>query len=289
MLDLQSKIFLCFGFLFLIYGFKKNNTTLDILLEDAIENKSVIFEASSNGKYSGNSVRINISNNTSSSLRVAIPAGTNYATDDKGEQKLIQVEDRFIALKPNGNFSGTIAAFCSEASDRCPSENSSMNISKNSNPDFTKLFVYLKGKKIDKRTYQDAVWAISDNKSVSNIVADSRVAKDFRKYIAEITGQKNTWYTSPQSIQTDEEGNFSSETINISGKLEFDCALGSDVHQYIHKENGEVIYKSEKTMKSKAKHIGYTFTISVLGWEKGNYYINIHDGINQLAKYEFSI
>jgi hypothetical protein len=289
MLYLHSKAFLCVGFLFLIAAFKVNNVPGEILLETAINNKTVTFEAFSNGKHSGNSVRINISNNTNSSIRIVVPAGTNYFTQDNGEQKLIQIEDRFIALKPNGDFSGLIAAFCSEASDRCPGKNSSMNIATNSDPKFNKLFAYLKGKKIDKTAYQDAVWAISDNHSVSNMVADSKGSKDFRKYIAEITGQQNSWYTSPQSVRIDDAGNFNIETIKISGKMEFDCAVGIDVHQDIHKANGAVFYKSDKTMKSRAKHIGYTFNLSVRGWEKGNYYINIHDGVNQLAKYEFSI
>ena len=112
MLYLQSKAFLCVGFLFLISAFKGNNVPREILLETAINNKTVTFRAFSNGKYSGNSVRINISNNTNSSIRIVVPAGTNYFTQDNGEQKLIQIEDRFIALKPKGDFSGLIAAFC---------------------------------------------------------------------------------------------------------------------------------------------------------------------------------
>ena len=79
------------------------------------------------------------------------------------------------------------------------------------------------------------------------------------------------------------------ETLKISGKLSFDCAAGTKVRQDIHKGNGEVFYASDKTMTAARSHVNYEFHLSVMGWEKGTYYIRIHDGTNELGKYEFTV
>ena len=260
-----------------------------LALTDAIKSKTVTAQVLSNGKYSGNSVNMTLINLTNLPIQILVPAGTKYNTEDPGEQTLIQMEDHLIVINAKGSYTGKLAAFCSEATDRCPTENNEMKITVNTDPRFNKLFAYIKDKSIDKSTFQDAVWAISDNRSVSNIVAENKTAEDFRVYVAVITGQKNTWFTSPQQVQVDDAGNFNYETVIISGKLEFDCTKGKNVHQDIHKENGEVRFKSDKTMTAQTGHITYTFKLSVKGWEKGNYYVNIHDGTNKLAKFEFSI
>ena len=164
-----------------------------------------------------------------------------------------------------------------------------MSIAENTDPKFNKLFAYLKGKKITKTTYQDAVWAISDNYSVANIVAENPTDKAFRKYVADLTGQKNTWFTSPQSVQIDEDGNFNMETVKISGRLSFECPRGTKVHQDIHKENGEMFHEGKRTMTAGGSNVNYAFHLAVMGWEKGVYYIRVHDGTNELGKYTFTV
>ena len=274
---------------FLIASFTLTAPTQEFSLLDAIKNKTIVASVTSNGKHSGFSVNLNITNSTKSTVQLVIPAGTKYNPQDNGEQTLIQLKDEFITLKPNGTYRGQVAAFCTEASDRCPTESTKMNITQNTDPKFDRLFTYLKGKNITKSSYQDAVWAISDGYSVSNIVAENAADKAFRKEVATITGQKNTWFTSPQSVRIDDDGNFNMETLKISGHLSFDCPKGTKVLQDIHKENGDVFYASDRAMTAQASHVNYAFHLAVMGWEKGTYYIRIHDGTNELGKYEFTV
>ncbi len=277
------------GIFFLIASFTHNNTTRQYSLFEAISNNTVTANASSNGKYSGRSVEMNLVNNTGHPLQILIPAGTRYLPEDDGEQTLIQMEDRIIALKPNGNFRGQMGAFCTEAHDRCPSESSGFSIAQNKDPKFDKLFAYMKGKTISKTAYQDAVWAISDGYNVANIATETPADAAFRKQVASISGQKDTWYTSPQNVRIDENGNFNMETVKISGELSFTCPTGTKVRQDIHRGNGDVFYASDKTMTAQASSVHYSFHLSVLGWEKGTYYIRIHDGTKELGRYEFTV
>lgn len=260
---------------------------LDLL--EAIEAKLITVDAVSNGKYSGYSVILNLKNNTNQNLKIHVPAGLKYNPEDNGEQTLIQLNEQFVALKPNASYDGKIAAFCTEASDRCPSENSGMKITKNNDSKMNELIAYLKGKNITKSTYQDAVWAISDNHAVSNIVADTPQDIAFRKKIAEITGQKNNWYTSPQNVQVDEYGNFTQETVKISGMVEFTCPKGTEVRQDIMTSDGEVFFSSDRTMRAAYGNVTYKFNLAVRGWDKGDYYLRIHDGNSEFARYDFSI
>lgn len=275
--------------LFIFFSFTEDNYAVQTTLQDAITNKTIVANAVSNGKYSGKSVNLQLSNNTNQSIQVLIPAGTLYYPKNDDEQTLIQLEDQLITLTPNGKTTPSIGAFCTEASDRCPTESESFRIGKTSNPKFNQLVGFVKGKNISKSNYQDAVWAVSDNKSVSNINAELPVDKEFRKFVASLTGQKDTWYTTPQNVTVDDHGNFNMETVLIHGDLSFTCAKGAKVYQDIHKENGEVFFHSDKSMTSLSGKVDYNFRLSVKGWERGKYYIRIHDGTKELSRYNFEI
>ncbi|MCH2229012.1 MAG: hypothetical protein MK105_01615 [Crocinitomicaceae bacterium] len=265
------------------------NAPKSLSLIDAIDNNTITATITSSGNYSGNCINIKLKNNTNVPLKITSLGGTNFSPEDEGEQTLIQLEDIFLVLKPNSEYNGKIAAFCTEASDRCPSNSTKMSPSKNNNPNLDKLVAYLKGKHIPKTTYQDAVWSISDNKPISNIANDNMASKDLRTYLAGLTGQKDSWFSSPQNVQVDESGNFNCETININGALEFDCKKGAKVRQDIMKSNGEPMFESNKTMTAQTTHVKYRFRMSVKGWEKGDYYVKIHDGTTTLATYDFFI
>ena len=274
---------------FIVMAFSNNSAPESTTLLEAIKMNKVDSELSSNGSYNGYTVNIQLTNNSNKTLNIRIPAGTKYHPEDEGEQTLIQMEDQFIALKPHGNYKGQIAAFCTEANDRCPTENTGMKMTLNKDPKFDKLFAFVRDKKVNKTTYQDAVWAISDNHSVANIEANDASSVALRKYVAEITGQKNTWYTTPQQVTIDEAGNFRRESVTIQGTLVFDCSKGDKIYQDIHKENGDVYMSSDQSFTSPVAHMNMDFKLRVKGWEKGNYYIYLHDGSNQLARFDFTI
>src|SRR5690606_31905115 len=112
---------------------------------------------------------MNLTNTTSAPINILVPAGTTYLPANEDEQTLIQLEDQLIVLSPKQTKSTNIAAFCMEASDRCPTSSSAFKIAPTTDKKLTELTTYIKGKTIDKGSFQNAVWAISDGHSVSNI------------------------------------------------------------------------------------------------------------------------
>lgn len=273
----------------ILQAFTFTPTIKELNLFTAINSNQITASFVSNGQYNGKSVDLNIKNNTSGSLKIKIPSGTLFHPENDDEQTLIQLEDDFIVLKPHGAYEGVSVAYCTESNDRCPSTGNSMKITANKNPNFSKLSKYLIGKDIETSTYQSAVWAISDGHNVSNIEAIDPATKEFRKYIATITGQDDTWFSSPQHIQIDEEGNFRRETVVITGQLEFNCEKNAQVRQDIYKENGESVLISDKYMTARYGKVTYKFTMRVRGWEKGKYFIKLHDGTDEITRYYFDV
>ena len=102
----------------------------DIFLTDGIGDGSITADVSSIGKHSGRSVKLTVTNTTSKSLKITIPAGTAYLPGNADEQTLIQLEDEFFVLEPKGTKTHMIAAFCSELHDMSPSERGKFKISK---------------------------------------------------------------------------------------------------------------------------------------------------------------
>jgi hypothetical protein len=42
-------------------------------------------------------------------------------------------------------------------------------------------------------------------------------------------------------------------------------------------------------MTAQSGNVNYAFNLAVRGWEKGTYYIRVHDGTKELGRYEFTI
>lgn len=268
-------------------GTELNGTKTD--LHTALKNKSIVALVTSNGKHNGNSVDLTLTNTLSTTLEVLIPAGTLYHPANDDEQTLLQLEDKIIVLQGKTTQSTTVAAFCSEAGDRCPTKDNAFAMSKTTNPNFLKLTEYIRGKAIDKKTFQDAVWVISDKHDVSHIDANDPTTINFRKYVATLGGKPDSWYTAPREVTVDNGGNFSFQTVKVAGEIAFDCSKGEKIYQDIRKSDGTTQYKGQKYFTPSTNHVTYNFNIQVTGWEQGQYYVYIHNGTTELARYDFTI
>jgi len=275
-------------FLGLIFSNSFAPTVQEFSIFEAMNNKNITATFESLGKYSGNSVHSKLTNNTSKDIKILVPAGTIYIPENDEEQTLIQLEDNFIVLHKKETIHHRFSGFCTESNDLVPSNQNTMSIAQNKNPKLKKMIQYMKGKNIDHGAYQDAVWSITDNQNVSNIYGENSETESFKNYLLTLTGQKKEWYSSPQHVSVS-DGRIVRETTLIVGKLDFDCAKGTNVYQDIHKENGDDVHISDKYMTAKYGKVTYTFTLKVRGWEEGKYYIRLHDGTNEITRYYFEV
>lgn len=262
---------------------------VETTLTKAIADGSIEADVRSIGKHSGRSVKLTVTNTTNKSLKVVVPAGTTYVPGEDKEQTLIQLEEDFFVLEPNGSKTHMIAAFCTEASDRSPASGGEFKISKSSNKKLNEAIAYMEGKKIDKKSYQDVVWAITDDHSVSHIQAPDSQTKVFRAYLAELTGQKDTWYTSPRQHAVNEQGYIVSETVIIKGQIEFPSDGTSIIRQEVIDKDGVVRFARPPRTPMKSRKVTMDFTIRVRGWEAGDYTLRILKDDEVLKTYPFEL
>lgn len=284
MYNLISILFVFFGFQF---SKSSSNSSVDINL--AISQNIISVHSMSNGNYSNGSVQMKIKNLTNKSIRLKIPALTTYLPETEDKQTLLQIEDMLVNLSPKESSDILVSAFCSEYNDRCPTKDNAFFIGKSKNEKFLKLTEYLRKNKVSKSNYQDAVWAVSNNLSINNISIDTPYDKVFRKFMGELTGQKESWYHSPQETTVDEYGNFNRETVSISGSLVFNSDGISKIYKAIYNSDGELIIKGKERQLQKLKGVNMSFSLKVKGWEKGTYEVRIMKGNSVLKKYPFEV
>ena len=261
----------------------------EVNLNAAIKDGTIQAEVTSNGKHSGKSVKLSVTNTSNRTLKVIVPAGTAYVPGEDEEQTLIQLEEDFFVLEPKATKNHMIAAFCTEASDMCPSTGGSFKISTSSNKNLNKAIAYMKDKKIDKKSFQDIVWAITDDHSVSNIQATTPQTKEFRKYLAELTGQKDTWYTSPQRHVINEQRRIVSQTVVVHGQVQFPSDGTSVIRQEVIDKDGEVRFALPPATPRKSQKVTMDFSVRVRGWEPGEYTLRIMKDDVEIKSYPFQL
>ena len=261
----------------------------EVKLTEGIGDGSIEADVTSVGKHSGRSVKLVVTNLTNRKVKVIVPAGTAYVPGEDEEQTLIQLEEDFFVLEPKATKTHLIAAFCTEASDMSPSEGGKFKISTHSNKNLNKAIEYMKDKKIDKKSFQDVVWAITDNHSISNIEAPNVQTKDFRTFLAELTGQKDTWYTSPRQHTLDEERRIVSQTTAVQGQIKFPSDGTSIIKQDVVDKNGEVRFTMPPSTPRKATEVTMNFSVRVRGWEPGEYTVRILKDDVEIKTYPFVV
>lgn len=274
-------------FLVLVYLFASAITPPQSL-EAAIKSGKVDVTVHSNEERSYRKVFITVKNLSASPQRVLVPAGTLYTPDEDDEQELIQLNDEILVLKGREENTFEIKTYCTEASDRCP--DGTFKLGKNSNDKLVKLIDYIHKNPLVEDGIQDAVWAISDNESVSNVPGGSEPQNEFREFLAGLTGQENTWYSSPQQYDVDPYGNINRETVHITGDLAFTADKAMRVHEEIQNAEGETLISSDRHFQLRGGNVRYQFSIHVKGWEKGTYFVKvINDQNEEIVTREFQV
>jgi hypothetical protein len=278
---------MCFIFL----GFQsRRDETKTVNLSDAIRQKLVTANFTATGKYSGYSVTCKLSNLTAAPIHIRIPAGTFFTTADEDEQSLLVPQERMIVLSPKAGNEQIVDGFCTEASDRCPSAGGKLTLATANIPKLQGLTDFLKTKKYPTHVLQDAIWTLTDKHPVSNIYAEDMASvQDLRKTLCQLTGQKDTWYSSPQQRTVDESGNIQHETVAIDGKISFTCNKGAKVHEEVHNASGKVMFKMDNTSIVHSGNVDFEFKIRVTGWEKGAYSVKVMEGTKVLTTYTFAV
>lgn len=272
------------------FGFvvKSNMKKSVFTLQELIQNPKVSVNVTSNGRYTGSSVSIEIESSFSKDITMEIPQGTLFYPENDNEQTLVLPQTEMIAINKKSKKSLLVKGFCSESSDKCPTDGGGFKIGNSKNKKLKQLFAYLKTKKFDNHQIQESIWCVTDGKSIGNINEEEI---KLRETVAEITGGTIPWQSTRREITVDENQNIVPEPVQITGQIKFGTKRITKVKSKIIRENGELIHEFAKVMTMpKADDITLNFNIKVKGWEQGKYFVvYFTDKNRELVKQEFTL
>lgn len=273
-----------------IYAFQVfQNAPVTITLEEAIAKKMVTCRFTSTGSYSGESVSVSVTNLTGNQLMITIPNGTVFKPSEDEDQDLIIVEQQAIALKAKATGNQVLDGYCMEANDHSPTTDNGMKLSKTTNSKLIELAAFVDKKGYDSYTLQDAVWAVSDGNSISNIDSDSEQGKALRVFLAKLTNQEDPWYETKQERVVTPERLIENNPISVNGKIRVESNGNMKIHEVVQKVGGEVKTTSPEMEFSRKGIVNYEFTLTVKGWEKGNYEVKVMNGDKLVQTFPFTI
>ena len=111
--------------LVIVYAFSvKTDQPQKVSIEDAIQTGKIQVTLIANGGFSTHSVALKIISKSSEDLQLIVNAGTIFSTADTGEQELILPIDHLILVRSRAQVHEQISAYCTEAGDKVPKENS---------------------------------------------------------------------------------------------------------------------------------------------------------------------
>jgi hypothetical protein len=262
-----------------------------INLEKAISDKLISVNFVSNGQYAGKSIIAEMRNLTATAIKICVPAGTYFQAPSDKEQDLLIPQDEYFALFSNQKKSITLNGFCTNLANKSPKEGGKFKLAADKTPkEMAKLLTFLKGKKYEDHTLQDAIWSITNQSSVSSVYGeDAPGIESLRKHLFEITKQKETWYTSPQTIEVLEDGTINRETASIKGDLIYTTKKGAKVHSEVVNPEGVVKIKTNQRTMEISGELSYNFKVEVQGWKKGTYKVNVIEDNKVIKTYDFVV
>jgi hypothetical protein len=279
-------IMLCGG----LYAFQLLKTApTTMTLEQAIAKKMVNCRMASTGKYSGESVALTLTNLTGTPLNITIPNGTVFKPSEDEDQDLIIVDEQQIALNAKATTKQIVDGFCMEPHDSSPTPENGMKLSRNTNPKLQELTAFMNGKKYDSDIIQDAVWAVADGDDVSSIDNSDEKGKALRTFVAKLINKPDPWYSKKQERVVTPERVIESNPVMVNGMITIETEGAMKINEVVKKSNGQVMNTSEEMEFPKKGKWNYQFTLTVKGWEKGDYVVNVLSGTKLIKAFPFKI
>lgn len=277
-----------------ILAFKNQASRVEtetISLEKAIKDKLISVTFQSNGNYSGKSVFCKIKNLNGKIVKISVPAGTYFKAPSESEQDLIIPQDEIIALNANESKNVLLNGFCCNLSNSAPKKEGKFTLVPSKAPkEMSKLLTFLKGKKFENHTLQDAIWTITNKSSVTDVYGgDEKAVEALRKELFALTGQKESWYQSPQQITVNEDRTINRETASIKGELVYESKKGAKVHTEVHSPEGVLKIQTDDRTLEMSGTMSFYFEVEVKGWKKGKYLVKVIEDSKVIKSYDFNV
>lgn len=160
--------YLVFG-LILLGSFVVNDTE-DILTLQENGDIELTIKGNDESTHYLDPLVVNVKNNTKKIIEMKVPAGLHFVSNEENIQDIISTQAQFVRVAPNSNKHFTISGVCIQSSNGSPGSENDFLLTANAEPKLYELAQFLDKKNIKNSQAQQAAWAISDNRDISNII-----------------------------------------------------------------------------------------------------------------------
>lgn len=260
----------------LSFGLYNTNST-PINIDEALQKGMIEASFTSTGTYSGDAIEVKIKWLKGKKVPIRIPHGTQFASDNEGDQDIFILEDQDIYVKSNNEESFPIEGYCCQAHNSAPDELSGFTFQKTTSQQLQQLANYCNGKRLDNHSKQAAVWAISDDESISDIYSiDIPAVKNLRKEVAKIKNIEDNWYSTVTDYELDENRNISRQPVEVKGEVTCDFERAGKLTYAVYDENDELVKRlGEGLPITRPGNYSFEFNLKVEGWKSGKYQIKL--------------
>lgn len=168
-----------------------------ISLNEAIKTKMVKFSAANTtGAYQGKTTTVVLVNNSRDILKVKIDVGTVLTPDSSAYQPMILAGEELMVIQPSGTANLIVQTFCGNSPKSCPSIGHGFKYSGIGSDTLVTIMKFVKANNLFDDLGQYAVWAVTNNASLSNIYDNQRpqLANQLMDIICKATGRKKPDY-----------------------------------------------------------------------------------------------
>ncbi len=234
---------------------------------------------------------LTIKNNGAQSLTIAIPGGTTF-TPPAGEQVLMNVEDEILVLGSNETKKIYVGGYCTQLGNVAPRLESNFKIDKTTNKLLLSLLDFLKTNNPHPNNYQAAIWALTDNSPIADIVRNTADDNKMREHIAKLTKRENPWNANGQQLNVVPGRPIQRNTVDVKGNLDVTLQENANFDiVVVDSQNEEKLRFPREQSIQKNIPYSFRFSLSVQGWEVGTYRVILKkktDG-STIASFDFQV
>lgn len=259
-------------------------------LQQALDKKLVETQVISRGGHGGFCIQMNLNNKTPDSLVILVEAGRRLNSLDDHDQDILVVKEERVALRAMERKSLGIKGYCCQATNSSPSRGAKYHVNVMSDSTLARLARLLNFKTFDPLAEQQAVWAISNDRSAATISGGKdSLTRFLREAVAAFKGEELPWYVVLSKEYISRDGLISLVNQRLQGAMNYANEKEGYATLLVKNKQGDLVCQIKSEWLKATSSSIYTIDLPIKGLDKGSYTIELKTQEKQLAKRVFEL
>lgn len=266
---------------FVVYHPGNSNEEKEILsVEKAVEEGIVSAQLRGIGGHSGECIELKIESKIDDDTLIRIEPGRRLESEDSMLQDILIIKEIQLFLAAREKKTLNLFGFCCQASHGGPGKDDIFSIGHMADSTWIILAEFLGKSGLPTGVMQSAVWALSNNHSLSSIHNDNENEREKMKelygLIAGLKGLEYTfpWYTLKYERDTTQV--FSGRPNKFFAEIEYNISNHANVDLVIRDSLNRHVLNLFDNKPHNPRTYKYRFSLNVNTWPKGKYFLQLY-------------